>query len=250
MKKILGILVSVCFLALPMFVGAAKDIEKIDITKYQTTNLKETLAAEKIEEKFKTYSDSDDKINIYLFRGNGCHYCQGFLEYLNGITDEYGKYFNLVAFETWYNQDNAELVETLSDFLGEKVSGVPYIIIGNQVFPGYAEEYNDAIEAKIKEEYNAKERYDVIVEYNKAVDEAAKAENRAQNRVIIYCFAFCIISTCATCFYVNYSNKKILEAIKPKNAFKEVVKDVNNEVNEIKKDVTEKVKKVTKKTKK
>ena len=41
MKKILGILVSVCFLALPMIVCAAKDVEKIDITEGKTIEVDE-----------------------------------------------------------------------------------------------------------------------------------------------------------------------------------------------------------------
>ena len=72
---------------------------------YKTLNLEETLAEEGIEKKFSNYKETDDQITIYMFRGKGCAYCKKFLEFLNGITEEYGKYFKLVSFESWYNDE-------------------------------------------------------------------------------------------------------------------------------------------------
>ena len=92
MKKKLKILV-VMFLSLliiPLNVKAET---------YNKLDFKETLKEEEIEEKFKNYKPNDDAITIYLFRGKGCGFCRAYLEFMNSITDEYGKYFKM---ETWY----------------------------------------------------------------------------------------------------------------------------------------------------
>lgn len=102
------------------------------------------------------------KINIYLFRGEGCPHCQEAEEFFDNIKSEYGKYYNLVDYETWYDTDNADLMKKVAKKLDEEVSGVPYIIIGKKTWNGYAESYNDEIKNTIKKEYNSSKRYDVI----------------------------------------------------------------------------------------
>ena len=52
-------------------------------------------------------------------------------------------------------EENAEVLTYVSEFLGQPAEGVPYVIIGDQVFPGYAEDYNEAIKAAIVELYNS-----------------------------------------------------------------------------------------------
>ena len=181
MKKILSLLLVMMMLVVPFTVRAVTaDDEKIDISKYNTLNFKEILAEESIKESFKDYKETDDQITIYLFRGHGCGYCQRFLNFLNSITDEYGKYFKVVGFEVWNDGNNSELLGRISDFMEVEAGGVPYIIIGNLVFPGYAETYDDGIKAAITELYNAEEKFDVFEEYNKAIDDAKQEEYKKQ----------------------------------------------------------------------
>ena len=78
MNKITKLILLMCFVMLP-FVVKAQTTEKINLSNYSTLNLKEALAEEEIEEEFKNYSESDDQITIYLFRGKGCGYCRAFL---------------------------------------------------------------------------------------------------------------------------------------------------------------------------
>lgn len=112
--------------------------------------------------------NAKEKINVYLFRGEGCPHCQEAEEFFDSIEDEYGKYYNLVDYETWYDTDNADLMQKVADKLGEDVSGVPYIIIGKKTWNGYASSYNDEITTAIKNEYDksSNDRYDVIKEVN------------------------------------------------------------------------------------
>ena len=66
-------------------------ILKADTTTYNTLNFQDTLKAEEIEEEFTNYKESDDQITIYMFRGQGCSFCRAYLNFMNSITEEYGK---------------------------------------------------------------------------------------------------------------------------------------------------------------
>ncbi len=218
MKKVFGLLISIMMLVSPFYVKAVTaDDEEINLKDYKTLNLKEVLAQEGIKEDFKNYSETDDQIVIYMFRGNGCHYCQGFLKFLNSITEEYGKYFKLVAFEVWSDQVNSELLSKISDFMGEAAGGVPYIIIGDQVFPGYASSYDDGIKSAIKTLYDSKDRYDVFEAYNDAISEAKREEYAKTIRPIIFNGIFVAIGTCVVCYYVKKQNDALYEKLSSKN---------------------------------
>ena len=76
MKKLFGLLLAMLMLVSPFMVRAVTaDEEEIDIRKYKTLNFREILAQENIKEEFKDYSETDDQVTIYLFRGQGCSHC-------------------------------------------------------------------------------------------------------------------------------------------------------------------------------
>ena len=216
-------------------------------TKYNSQNLKEILASEGIEEAYKDYSENNDQITIYMFRGNGCQYCRAFLNYINSITEEYGKYFKVVGYEVWNDEKNAKLMESVGKFLEQDARGVPYIIIGEDVYAGYNEAYNDAIISSIMNEYNKSksDRYDVF----EAMDEQERKEKREEfirNYLpIILNFVFsCAIVT----IILVYTNKKFnrLEETLKENTHKDVhVNDEKIELNK-KEEVKKKSNKKTK----
>ena len=123
---------------------------------------------------FSNYQESDEKINVYVFRGSTCGYCLKAIAYFTSILPEYGQYFNLKTYEVWANSDNSELLENVAATLGDKVQGVPYIVIGKKSWSGYAASYDDEMMKQIKSEYNKdkSKRYDVI----KAVNGEATGE--------------------------------------------------------------------------
>ena len=167
MKKLIIVLVMVLGLVLPLYAKAET----------KSLNLKEALEEEQIEldKAFETYTENDDQATIYLFRGNGCGYCRAFLTFLNSIVGDYGKYFKVVSYEVWYNEDNSNLMASVSKYMGEEAQGVPYIVIGDKVFAGYAETYDTKIKDAIKELYdtNKNSRYDVM---NKLKEDSNKKE--------------------------------------------------------------------------
>lgn len=215
MKKTLKLLaVVLASLVLVPNVLNAKGIED-----YKTLNYKDTLKAEEMEEQFTDYKETDDQITIYLFRGQGCGYCRAFLTYMNSITEEYGKYFKMVTFEVWNDDKNWDLMTDVSNFMNNPAGGVPYIIIGDKVIPGYNERYNDTIKNAIVSEYNKDEdeRYDALYEY---FHQKTDVRNTT---VIVWNGVFVLIGTVAIIIFVGYKFRKLERLI------------TNNETNEEKK---------------
>ncbi len=110
------------------------------------------------------------KINIYMFHGNGCPHCAKALEFFKSIEGEYGKYYKLVKFETWTSfnaKKNNKLLYKVAEGLGEDTSslGVPFIVIGEKVFRGYAPSYDEEIKKAIVDAYNDDDYVDKVKPY-------------------------------------------------------------------------------------
>ena len=115
---------------------------------------------------FTVHADGEEskEVKVYFFRGEGCPHCEEAEEWFKTIEEEYGSYFEVVDYETWYNQENAELMQNVAKARGEEANGVPYIIVGNQSWNGFAQEYAPEIIAKIQEEFekDVNDRYDIM----------------------------------------------------------------------------------------
>lgn len=123
--------------------------------------------------------ETPSKVNVYFFRGEGCPHCEEMQEFFDSIEDEFGQYYTMNTYEVWYNQDNADLMEEVADTLGVSVTGVPFLVIGDQTWNGYASSYDAEIEAKILSEYNSDSRYDVMTA------EEPKANNVAAVLIVV-----------------------------------------------------------------
>lgn len=126
-------------------------------------------------------TEESKEVNVYLFYGDGCGFCEKAKTWFASIEDEYGHMFELVKYEVWNDATNSQLMNDVAEVRKETANGVPYIIIGNQSFDGFSEEYVDTILSKIKSEYETEpsERYDVL-DY---VDLAANGQEDENNTV-------------------------------------------------------------------
>ena len=115
------------------------------------------------------------KVNVYMFRGEGCGYCAKALSWFEEIEATEGKYYNLVTYEVWNDEDNKALMVKVANYLGEDNSSVPYIIIGKKTFQGFSDESKTPILEQIHAEYNknVEERFDVIKDIEAGKDKAA-----------------------------------------------------------------------------
>ena len=239
MKKLILVFILVLGLALPLSAKAAT----------KSLNLKEALQEEQIElsDAFETYKETDDQAIIYLFRGNGCGYCRAFLTFLNNIVGEYGKYFKVISYEVWYDQENNALLESVSKYLENPAQGVPYIVIGDKVFAGYAESYDNDIKSTIKALYdtNVSNRYDVMKEMEENPNKTDRSTIKEITKVVVISTIIAVvIIVCANILFVNYKFNEL------KNNKPVTIEEIVPRKKEEKKQEEKPVKKQAKKTKK
>ena len=99
-------------------------------------------AAKKTDFAKMTESDikpSNEKLNIYVFWGDGCPHCKHLSEFLREHNSEIKNLANLYTFEVWNSSENLTFMKNFGKFLGETPKGVPYFIIGNKTFSGFSE---------------------------------------------------------------------------------------------------------------
>ena len=126
-----------------------------------------------------TANEENNKVNVYLFSGEGCPHCQEAEEWFATLDNSK---FTIVDYEVWYNEDNSKLMDKVANARGEEVGGVPYIIIGNKSWNGFASSYESEMLAEIESEY-AKEvsaRYDIM----KLIDTKIKKEDTTGQDVL------------------------------------------------------------------
>lgn len=201
-KKLLILLLVVAFIPVKVFA-------KSFIDDYNTMNFKETLTAEGFTIENENYKEDDKQAVIYMFRGQGCGFCRSFLEYMNSISKEYGKYFKMVSFEVWNDSKNSELLNKMPLVTNQSAGGVPYIIIGEKVFAGYSSAYDEDIKKAIMAQYNDSS-YDVM----EKLDELLNGKTSGSNTfAIVFWNAFFIVAATVAIILVNNKNtNKILEA--------------------------------------
>lgn len=103
--------------------------------------------------------NANESVNIYLFYGDGCPHCAALEEYLN---NEYSSDKNVMVYkyEVWNNKENQELWKKVESVTGEEAKGVPYFVIGEEVYQGYSagstweKKVDRAIKKAKKNDYN------------------------------------------------------------------------------------------------
>ena len=112
-----------------------------------------TLAlSNKYEDKIASITSKEiekDKINIYLFKGQGCPHCREEEKWLKEIKKTYNDSINIYEFEVWYNEENAELMNKVKEELNATVNGVPFTIIGDKYYVGFSDTISSNMENKI-----------------------------------------------------------------------------------------------------
>ena len=132
------------------------------------------------------FAEDNSEVTVYFFRGQGCSHCAETEEWFESIEEEYGSRFKIVDYETWYDEDNANLMQKVAKVRGEEeqATGVPYIIIGDKSWIGFTDEYKDEIISQINKLYEQEEseRYDVM-KYVKSGKSAKKDKSAASDVV-------------------------------------------------------------------
>ncbi len=107
-----------------------------------------------------TVKADDDKnlVNIYFFHSNTCNHCNRELKLLNKLEKEYD---NIAIYKYEIsNNDNMLLLNKVSELMGDRVTGVPYTIIGSTSYFGYGDDSKEKFKATIDyySEYGYKDK--------------------------------------------------------------------------------------------
>ena len=108
-------------------------------------------------------NNPEKQVTLYLFRGEGCHFCENAIEFLKSIVNNY-PYLEIKALEVWNNKENKELMDLVSQKLDIEIkSSVPLIIIGEDYAKrGFADGMIDGIKKEIELSYNNSKYQDII----------------------------------------------------------------------------------------
>lgn len=93
----------------------------------------------------------EDKVNIYLFRGEGCPHCAQEEDWLEEIEEKYKGKINIYDFEVWNNKDNAKKLDKVKEVFNTYRSGVPFTVIGDNYFIGYSNVIRDNMETTLED---------------------------------------------------------------------------------------------------
>ncbi|MDD3341309.1 MAG: hypothetical protein PHN72_03835 [Bacilli bacterium] len=137
---------------------------------------------------------AEEKIDVYLFYGNGCPHCTKEKTFLEEMKKEYTN-IEVHEYETWYNEDNNTLATRVKNALGEKSEGVPYTVIGNTGFIGYNDNIGYQMENKIKKYDTSEEnivskvlenptQYDVL-QKQEVKETDTKVEKKEESKVVV-----------------------------------------------------------------
>ncbi len=107
----------------------------------------------------------ENKINIYMFWGDGCPHCEEEWKFLKRIAPKYYENINVYGFEVWNHDSNVKIMEEFKNKLGITDDiGIPFMVIGDKYFIGYDEAYDKEIINEIKNNY--KDSKDIYLDKN------------------------------------------------------------------------------------
>ena len=131
-----------------------------------------------------------EKITLYLFHGDGCPHCAAEINFLNSIENKY-KNLEIVKYEVWYDEENANLLQKVYEAYDITRNGVPTTVIGNTLIQGYSDSTGLRLERAIK--YYLKNDYIDQIERIKTdtfvkedlVDKFEKEEEKTDDEMIV-----------------------------------------------------------------
>lgn len=139
--------------------------ESAESTQTENTDHPTSKQSQRTEFTFNHESDIDlssNKPNIYIFWGDGCPHCKALAKFISKLPAETKNKVNIYSFEVWGDKDNKTFMKNFGKYLGQDVSGVPFIVIGDKIFDGYSsddtktdQQILDAINTIIKNQGSA-----------------------------------------------------------------------------------------------
>lgn len=84
----------------------------------------------------------EKQLDLYLFYGDGCPHCKALEEYLDDYLKDKDN-IKLHEYEIWYSEENQNLFKKVQNAMDIKATGIPYLVIGEDVVQGFMENYTE-----------------------------------------------------------------------------------------------------------
>lgn len=178
------------------------------------------------------YTESDDKVNVYIFRGKTCGYCLKAITYFAENASKYKDLINLKTYEVWENTDNSNLMNNVADALGKEVGGVPFIVIGDKSFDGFAESMDSEILETVNSLKENDDRYDVMDHLKESKN---SKKGKYNNKKIFAILGVIVLGIVGATVAIKYSEKKQAEILKAEKEKEEEKKKLEAKIAEGKK---------------
>lgn len=158
MKKLLKIIIPIFILSsifLVLFLLTQSQNQQ-DLAIKQAKSEAQTKINKSTKDTLKHHTEADityhdQKINLYLFWGDGCPHCKSLGDFLASLPEEYTSLYQLYSFETWQDKAGSKLMLEFATAINQEPSGVPFLIVGDQAFTGFSLKSDSApIKAAIK----------------------------------------------------------------------------------------------------
>lgn len=117
-------------------------------------------------------------INVYIFHGSTCPHCKAAIEYFDELSNEIEGCFSLKMYEVFDSADNSLLMSSVASYFKDEGKYVPYIVIGDKTFVGYASSDNETLKETIISYANSDNYEDIVsgIESGKIVAEDKKED--------------------------------------------------------------------------
>ena len=100
-----------------------------------------------------TNETTKSKVNLYLFRKAGCHFCANELVYLDKIINKYNKKINIITYDI-LEGNNSKLLDDVAASLKHRVGGVPFTVVGDKFLEGFGEGLESSLIKLIEDGYD------------------------------------------------------------------------------------------------
>ena len=91
----------------------------------------------------------DNKVELYVFHGQGCPHCAKMLDFLDEMQDKYPS-LEIKEYEVYFNRDNQKLFQQMADAFETEIQGVPTVFIDERVIVGFSDTLGNSIEQEIQ----------------------------------------------------------------------------------------------------
>jgi len=153
------------------------------------------------------YEESEDKVNVYIFRGSTCWHCLDEISWFASITKEQGSKFNIITYEVWEDSENSKLMTAAAKLLGETASGVPFTIIGDKAWSGFGSDMGEEMLEQINNLYNSEDRYDIKDYINLEDGKTINSSEKSSTSIVtIALLAAVLVGGIVVIYFVSKSN--------------------------------------------